>query len=93
MTMKGFAAAKRHKGGFDQWVHDEFKNVYNAIDGGADVSELKAAVEALETAVGKASGQGAGGIAKDVADLKTAVGDESTANSILGRIKALEDAS
>ena len=30
---------------------------------------------------------------EDVSDLKTAIGDESTANSILGRIKALEDAS
>lgn len=49
-------------------------------------------VEELETTVGKASGEGAGGLAKDVDDLKTAVGDESTEGSILARIKALEDA-
>lgn len=30
---------------------------------------------------------------ESVSDLETAIGDESTANSILGRIKALEDAS
>lgn len=71
MTMKGFAAAKRHKGGYDQWVHDEFKNVYAAIGkiDGADTSELESAVSALQTAIG----------------------DETKANSILGRIKALED--
>lgn len=50
-----------------------------------DVSDLK-------TAVGEATGDDAGGIAKDVADLITAIGDESTENSILARIKALEDA-
>ena len=31
-------------------------------------------------------------IKQDIDDLKEAIGDESTANSILGRIKALEDA-
>lgn len=51
-------------------------------------SSLAEDVEALQTAVGDASG----GLVKDVADIKTAIGDESTANSILGRIKALEDA-
>ena len=72
---------------------------------GTDISNIK-------EAIGKASGEGAGGILKDVADLKgavgsadtdagslkkrckdieTAIGDESTAASILGRIKALED--
>ena len=71
---------------------------------GTDISNIK-------QAIGKASGEGAGGILKDVADLKTAVGsadtdngslkkrcktietaigDEDTAASILGRIKALE---
>ena len=29
---------------------------------------------------------------EDVSDIKEAIGDESTADSILGRIKALEDA-
>ena len=31
-------------------------------------------------------------IKEDVKDIQDAIGDESTANSILGRIKALEDA-
>ena len=31
-------------------------------------------------------------IKQDIDELKEAIGDESTANSILGRIKALEDA-
>ena len=55
-----------------------------------DISGLKTDVGTLKTTVGKASGQGAGGIAKDVADMKTAIGDEDTAASILGRLKALE---
>lgn len=55
-------------------------------------STIAGKVEELETTVGKASGEGAGGLAKDVDDLKTAVGDESTEGSILARIKALEDA-
>ena len=44
---------------------------------GYDDTEVKASISALETAVGKATGDGAGGIAKDVADLKTAVGDNT----------------
>ena len=55
-----------------------------------DISGLKTDVGTLKTTVGKASGQGAGGIAKDVSDMKTAIGDEDTPASILGRIKALE---
>ena len=43
------------------------------------------------TAIGKASGEGAGGILKDVADIKSAIGDEDTAASILGRIKIIEE--
>ena len=31
-------------------------------------------------------------IKEDISDINEAIGDESTANSILGRIKALEDA-
>lgn len=55
-------------------------------------STIAGKVEELETTVGKASGEGAGGLAKDVDDLKTAVGSEDTEGSILARIKALEDA-
>ena len=59
---------------------------------GTDITSLKSDVGTLKTTVGKASGEGAGGIAKDTADLKAAVGDESTSGTILYRIKALEDA-
>ena len=45
-------------------------------------------ITALKTAVGDSKS----GLVKDVADIDAAIGDESTANSILGRIKALEDA-
>lgn len=55
---------------------------------GADITALETAVEALETAVGDAES----GLVKDVADIETAIGDASTPASILGRIKALEDA-
>ena len=53
----------------------------------ADIAELESDVEALQTTVGDSTG----GLVKDVADLETAIGDESTEGSILARIKALED--
>ena len=52
---------------------------------GTDISGIK-------QAIGKASGDGAGGILKDVKDIQDAIGTESTENSILARIKALEEA-
>lgn len=55
---------------------------------GADITELESDVGALQTAVGGATS----GLVKDVADLESAIGDESTADTILYRIKALEDA-
>lgn len=51
------------------------------ISQGADITALKTAV-----------GDDKGGLVKDVADITDAIGDEDTADSILGRIKALEDA-
>ena len=45
-------------------------------------------ITALETAVGDKDS----GLVKDVADIQDAIGSESKATSILGRIKALEDA-
>lgn len=62
------------------------------IEGSSEDTTLSTKVSALETAIGKASGEGAGGIAKDVADVKSAIGDESTKGTILARLKALEDA-
>jgi len=45
-------------------------------------------IAALKTAVGDDDS----GLVKDVADIQDAIGDETDATSILGRIKALEDA-
>lgn len=67
-------------------LYDYLKNAESGE--GADITALETAVEALETAVGDAEA----GLVKDVADIETAIGDESTPASILGRIKALEDA-
>ena len=53
-----------------------------------DVADAQSDITALETAIGDAES----GLVKDVADIEAAIGDEETANSILGRIKALEDA-
>ena len=62
------------------------------IEGTSEDTTLSTKVSNLETAIGKASGEGAGGIAKDVADVKSAIGDASTEGTILARLKALEDA-
>ena len=53
---------------------------------GTDINEIK-------QAIGKASGEGAGGILKDVADLKTAVGSADTDDgSLKKRCKSIETA-
>ena len=46
-------------------------------------------ITALKTTVGDSKS----GLVKDVADITDVIGDESDATSILGRLKALEDAS
>lgn len=48
-------------------------------------------IQALQTAVGDKDTD-AGSLKKRCKDIETAIGDEDTAASILGRIKALEDA-
>ena len=53
---------------------------------GADVGKLSDAVDDLETAVGDSDS----GLVKDVADIKTAIGTETTEGTILYRIKQLE---
>ena len=53
-----------------------------------DDTEIQASVSALETAVGDSDS----GLVKGVADINSAIGDESTEGTILARIKALEDA-
>lgn len=61
-----------------------------------DSGSLKKRCKDIETNVGSlqtAVGDSDSGLVKDVADVKTAIGDESTEGTILARIKALEDAS
>lgn len=53
-----------------------------------DINELEEDVDNLKTAVGGESS----GLVKDVGDIETTIGDESTEGTILYRIKALEDA-
>ena len=86
MTIKGFAAAQRHKGGFDKWVYEMIVALSNG-----ETSD-STAINEIKAAIGKASGEGAGGILKDVKDVKDAIGTETTADTILYRIKALETA-
>lgn len=71
-----------------------------------DVSTLENAIDTLETTVGGSTsglvkdvttlkttvGGADSGLVKGVSDITTAIGDEETANTILYRIKALEDA-
>lgn len=59
---------------------------------GADITDLETDVTALKSAVGSADTD-AGSLKKRCKDIETAIGDEDTAASILGRIKILEDAS
>ena len=50
-------------------------------------------ISAIKEAIGKASGDGAGGILKDVADIKVAIGtDDTTEGSLKKRCKAIETA-
>ena len=47
-------------------------------------------IKALETTLGKASGDGASGTLKDVLDIQTAIGDADTSGTILYRLAQLE---
>ena len=60
-------------------------------EGAGTDSTQSTKITALESAIG-ASDTADGSLKKRCKDLETAIGSESTANSILGRIKALEDA-
>lgn len=46
-------------------------------------SSIAEDVATLKTTVGKASGDGAGGLAKDMADAKAVIGDAQTANTLV----------
>lgn len=56
---------------------------------GADITTLKSDVTTLKSDVGA---NDTAGLKKRCKDIETTIGDEDTAASILGRIKALEDA-
>ena len=77
MSILSWQKAHRYPGGI-------IKYLYDLVAG--DSSK----VSDLETAIGKASGTGAGGILKDVKDCKDAIGDEDTEGTILYRLKELE---
>ena len=50
-------------------------------------------ISAIKEAIGKASGTGAGGILKDIADIKVAIGtDDTTDGSLKKRCKSIETA-
>ena len=46
-------------------------------------SSISEDVATLKTTVGKASGDGAGGLAKDMVDVKAAIGDAQTADTLV----------
>lgn len=82
MSMKGWVEANRAKGGIIRYLFNKVKSLDAAV--GTDTTDITA----LKNTVGDADS----GLVKDVADVKTAIGDESTEGTILARIKALEDA-
>lgn len=49
-------------------------------------------ITAIKQAIGKSTSGSETGFYKDIKDINTAIGDESTEGTILARIKALEDA-
>ena len=107
MSMKGWVAAHRYKGGILRYIYDKVKALDSA-QGGDDTD-----IASIKAAIGKAEGEGAGGILKDIADIKaaigvstsgsetgfyknikdinTAIGDDDQEGTIKGRIYALED--
>ena len=63
----------------------DFDNRITTLEGGeaGEVTDISALKEAV--------GDKDSGLVKDVADIKTAIGTESTEGTILARIKSLED--
>lgn len=89
ISVKGYAAAQRHKGGYDKWVYD----MLVALAAAVAAADESADITAIEQAIGKASGEGAGGILKDIKDIKDSIGADDTADgSLKKRCKAIETA-
>lgn len=85
--MKGWAAAHRYKGGILKYLYDKVKTLDSA-QGGDDTD-----ITAIKAAIGKAEGEGAGGILKDIADIKAAIGtDDTTAGGLKKRCADIETA-
>lgn len=82
--MKGWAAAHRYKGGILRYLYDKVKTLDSA-QGGDDTD-----IASIKAAIGKAEGEGAGGILKDIADIKAAIG-VSTSGSETGFYKDIKD--
>lgn len=77
MTIKGFAAAHRHKGGFEKWVYDmivslssgvadaeesaAIKEITDAIGDEDTANTILYRIKALETAAAAGSGSGGSG--------------------------------
>ena len=86
MSVKGWADAHRHEGGIIKYLYDKVKALDTA-QGGDDTD-----IASIKEAIGKASGQGAGGILKDVKDIQDAIGDPTNPaeGTIEARLYALE---
>lgn len=81
MSMKGWAEAHNYTGGIIKYLYDKVKALDSAS--GGDESDIAALEEVV--------GDNDSGLVKDVADIKTAIGDENTEGTILARLAALED--
>ena len=86
MSVKGWAEAQRHEGGIIKYLYDKVKALDSAS--GGDESDIAS----IKEAIGKASGQGAGGILKDVKDIQDTLGDPTNPaeGTIEARLYALE---
>ena len=91
MSMKGWAAAHRHKGGIIKYLYDKVKSLDSAQGGDdTDIAEIKAAIgkstsgsetgfykdiKDINTAIGVATSGSETGLHKDIADILAAIGD------------------
>ena len=61
MTIKGFAAAQRHKGGFKKWCYDKIKAIYDVEIGDEDTEgtilyRIKQLEDEIDTGAGSEGG-------------------------------------
>jgi len=86
MSMKGWAAANRYKGGIVKYLYDKVKQLDSA-QGGDDTD-----IAAIKEAIGSSTSGKESGFYKDIKDINTAIGDASSPaeGTILARLAALE---